>query len=190
MARQKLRPHAPKLVRRGEWKRFRKHLGLGSRQNGSGNSVKHQAQLRPESNADRRSNDRISIGRDAVLRVDGLPPISVVLVDVTRDGCLIATDAILTPGQSINLGLAGVGTVAARVVRAGTVGYGCEFVERLPPGAVTRASETNVVPLDGANVAIPPGSAKFSRRVQFAALVGLMVAGWALFGVAAYYLTR
>lgn len=145
------------------------------------------------SNTDRRIDERVGIQRSAVLRIDAQSAIPVMLVDLTRDGCLIETDAVLRAEQRIDLGLAGIGTVTARVVRSSTVGYGCEFLERLPSGAVTDASRGNVVRLEqllvGAENPRPRG-AKMSPRQQVAAAVAVGLAGWAVVGAVTALLLR
>lgn len=151
------------------------------------------AQSVTASNTDRRIDARVGIQRSAVLRIDPQRSIPVMLVDLTRDGCMIETDAVLGADQRIELGLAGIGTVAARVVRSSTIGYGCEFVERLPSGAVTDASRGNVVRLEqqlaGAENLLPRG-AKLSSRQQVAAVVAIGVTGWAVVGAVAALLLR
>ena len=151
------------------------------------------AQSVTASNSDRRIDERVGIQRSAVLRIDDRTSIPVMLVDLTRDGCLIETDAVLTADQRIELGLAGIGAVTARVVRSSTVGYGCEFLQRLPSGAVTDASRGNVVRLEGLSVgAATPlrPSAKLSPRQQMAAMVAVGVGGWVVIGAVAALLLR
>lgn len=151
------------------------------------------AQSVTASNTDRRIDERVGIQRSAVLRINPHTSIPVMLVDLTRDGCMIETDALLSADQRIELGLAGIGTVTARVVRSSTVGYGCEFVERLPSGAVTDASRGNVVRLEqllvGAENPLPRG-AKLSSRQQVAAVAAIGLAGWAVVGAVAALLLR
>lgn len=151
------------------------------------------AQSITASNTDRRVHERVGIQRSAVLRIDSQRSTPVTLVDLTRDGCLIETDAVLTADQRIELGLAGIGTVTARVVRSSTVGYGCEFLTQLPSGAVTDASRGNVVRLEqllvGADNPIPRG-AKLPPRQQVAAVAAIGVVGWAVVGALAMLLLR
>lgn len=151
------------------------------------------AQSVTASNADRRIDERVGIQRSAVLRIDADTSIPVMLVDLTRDGCLIETDAVLTADQRVELGMAGIGAVTARVVRSSTVGYGCEFIERLPPGAVTSASRGNVVRLQGMAVGADTAElrgGKLSSRQQMAAMVGIGLGSWLVIGAVAALLLR
>lgn len=154
-----------------------------------GNVVSQPAQITTGLAGNRRAQQRIGIQRTAVLRVAGHPPIPVTLVDLTRDGCLIETDALLAAEQLIELGVAGIGTVGARVVRSGSIGYGCEFVETLPSGSITSASRGNVVKLD-TDLTTAPGAyvarvGKFSPRQRLLAAVAIVTLPWAaILGVA------
>ncbi|WP_055822725.1 MULTISPECIES: PilZ domain-containing protein [unclassified Sphingomonas] len=151
------------------------------------------AQSVTASASDRRIDERVGIQRSAVLRIDAHTSIPVTLVDLTRDGCLIESDVVLTADQRVELGLAGIGAVTARVVRSSTVGYGCEFIERLPPGAVTSASQGNVVRLQGMAVGTQASSShgrKLSPRQQVAAAVGVGIGGWVVLGAVAALLLR
>ncbi|MGT2514716.1 hypothetical protein ACVOMT_11215 [Sphingomonas panni] len=147
------------------------------------------AQITTGLSGNRRGRQRIGIQRSAVLRVAGHPPIPITLVDLTRDGCLIETDAVLAADQQIELGIAGIGTVGARVVRSGTIGYGCEFAETLPSGAITNASRANVVQLETDVMTVAEGAAqagKVSPRQRLLAVAAIVVLPWAaIAGIAA-----
>ncbi len=140
------------------------------------------AQITTGLSGNRRGRQRIGIQRSAVLRLAGHPPIPITLVDLTRDGCLIETDAVLAADQQIELGIAGIGTVGARVVRSGTIGYGCEFAETLPSGAITNASRANVVQLESdmamASADTAPAS-KISPRQRLLAIAAIVTLPWA-----------
>lgn len=140
------------------------------------------AQITTDLSGNRRGRQRIGIQRTAVLRLAGHPPVPITLVDLTRDGCLIETDTVLVAEQQIELGIAGIGTVGARVVRSGTIGYGCEFGTTLPSGAITNAGRANVVQIETemtAPAAEMAPAGKVSPRRRLLAVLAIVTLPWA-----------
>lgn len=129
---------------------------------------------------DRRADERTPIERAAVLRIDGQAH-AIEVDNLTRDGCKIRTTLDLAPGLMVTIGLAGVGTVSARVVWRSASGYGCAFEQSLPAGAVTAATRNNVAHLGELTLDVPivmPAQVKWSRRRSLALVAGASALLW------------
>jgi hypothetical protein len=61
------------------------------------------------------------------MRTDGGDPVDVLVLDLSRSGIRIMTDADLGIGQEISIGLAGAGVTHAYVTWARDGEYGCAF---------------------------------------------------------------
>ncbi len=131
----------------------------------------------------RRDDDRTPVGRTCILRVASRPPVVSELLDLTRFGCRIKTRQALAAEELVQLGIAGVGGIEARVVWHGEEGYGCEFLTPLRAGAVSAATQENVVSLDVAPVAVP---FKWPIRYRALFLVAYAVAPWLAVGAIGY----
>lgn len=143
-----------------------------------------------------RGEPRLALGRPGTLRRQDQPQLDILIADLTRDGCRIEVDETLLPDEHVVIGLAGIGSVEARVVRRSATGYGCVFLTSLPRGRVSAAFEENVVALPiGAGlvgtdtVATGPSSAKSaveerrsttSPRTTMLIIASISTAGWAL----------
>lgn len=143
------------------------------------------AQLKTD---DRRQALRTPVGRPGVLRI-GSARESILIDDITRDGCRIVTDRDLEPEQLVTLGIAGVGTVDAIVAWRSVNAYGCAFTTTLPAGAITAANSANVVAL--ANDDTPPAATtafdtKWQPRQRAVAIVGSTVLLWSVAIAAAW----
>ncbi|WP_162236177.1 MULTISPECIES: PilZ domain-containing protein [unclassified Sphingomonas] len=134
-----------------------------------------QARIIEEQFVGRRDDDRVSVGRACVLRAAGRPPVHSALLDLTRHGCRIRTGHPLGVGESVLLGLAGVGTVEATVMWGEGTQYGCEFIGTLPSGAVSDATRGNVVSFDVAPAAQP---FKWSPRQRLMTLAVYAATPW------------
>lgn len=145
-----------------------------------------QARIIEEEVSGRRDEDRVPVGRACVLRVAGRPPVHSALLDLTRHGCRIRTGERLGIGQSVLLGLAGVGTVEAIVMWGEGTQYGCEFIGALRPGAVSDATRGNVVSFD---IAPAEQSFKLTPRQRLLTLAIYGLAPWMAIA-AAFYLFR
>lgn len=138
---------------------------------------------------DRRSGDRTSIDRPAVLRFDGAA-VDIRVDDLTRDGCKVTTDATLEIGSQVTLGFAGVGHTPATVIWSDGTSYGCVFAESLPPGAVTAATCNNVDHFAGPTPFRPTvrtSDVKWQPRTQALFIAGAVSSLWAL-AIAGYML--
>lgn len=120
------------------------------------------------------------IDRAGTIRTSDQPPASIVISDLTRDGCRIEAPMPLAKGTPISVGIAGVGLVEAEVRWRDGASHGCAFVEPLKSGAVTAAVLSNVHPFPGqGDVAEPMAiGAKLSTRLSMAALTLVGAAGW------------
>lgn len=79
-------------------------------------------------NAERRPADAPS-----TMRADNGAPVDVVVLDISRSGVRIVTDAELEIGQEITIGLAGAGVTRAYVAWARGGEYGCAFERPMAP---------------------------------------------------------
>ena len=155
--------------------------------------------------AEYRGEQRLPLGRPGTLRRDGQDQVIIRIADLTREGCRIEVDDallpdVLSPDEHIVIGMAGIGSIAARVVRRSASGYGCVFLHALSPGAVSAAFENNVVALPGSTdsaesgftdapgAMVQPRSSlhhqavhpAISPRVTIAVVAAISAAGWAL----------
>lgn len=67
------------------------------------------------------------------MRADGGSPVDVIVLDISRSGVRILTDAQLEVGQEITIGLAGAGVTHAFVSWARGGEYGCAFERPMAP---------------------------------------------------------
>ncbi|PXA94646.1 hypothetical protein DMC47_20445 [Nostoc sp. 3335mG] len=148
-------------------------------------AVTAQARTIAEQVSGRRDDDRVSIGRTCVLRVPGRAPAHSALLDLTRLGCRIRTGETLQIGQSVLLGLAGVGTVEAIVVWGERHQYGCEFIGSLRSGAVSDATRNNVVTFDVEPAETP---FKWTPRQRLLTLAVYALTPWAALYLAGHFL--
>lgn len=86
---------------------------------------------------DARGAERRAAEAPSTMRADGGTPHDVVVLDISRSGVRILSDAELSVGQEISIGLAGAGVTRAFVSWARNGEYGCAF-ER-PIGAEQEA---------------------------------------------------
>lgn len=94
---------------------------------------------------DRRSSPRRAIDHGSTLRTDDRRPIDVIVRDLSGDGLCIDTDHPLALGNTVSIGLVGIGSVAARVVRRTPSGYGCELLRPLARDVAQAAFQASPV---------------------------------------------
>jgi hypothetical protein len=139
----------------------------------------------------RRREPRRALQRPGTIRLADNGAHEVFIADLTRDGCRIITDCVLTPDTDCLVGIANVGLTQARIMWANAEGYGCEFNQPLPPGLVTAAfGPTNVKELDTVSIVKPivPVNAKWAPRSRLALLAAVSICGWACVFLAAIIL--
>ena len=86
-----------------------------------------------------RTAERRATGAPSTMRADGCTPVDVVVLDISRSGVRIMTDAVLEIGQEITIGLAGAGVTRAFVTWARDGEYGCAFERPIPAEDEARA---------------------------------------------------
>lgn len=69
----------------------------------------------------------------STMRTDGGEPVDVIVLDISRSGIRIVSDAQLGVGQEISIGLAGAGSTRAFVTWARGDEYGCAFERPMAP---------------------------------------------------------
>lgn len=93
--------------------------------------------------SDRTENARAAERRPAdapsTMRTDGSDPVDVVVLDISRSGVRILSDAELSIDQEITIGLAGAGVTRAYVAWARNGEYGCAFERPIAPEAEASA---------------------------------------------------
>lgn len=80
-----------------------------------------------------RTAERRSTDAPSTMRADNGAPVDVVVLDISRSGVRIATEAPLQIGQEITIGLAGAGVTRAYVAWARGGEYGCAFERPIEP---------------------------------------------------------
>ncbi len=80
-----------------------------------------------------RSAERRSTDAPSTMRADNGAPVDVLVLDISRSGVRIVTDAPLQIGQEISIGLAGAGVTRAYVAWARGGEYGCAFERPMAP---------------------------------------------------------
>ena len=103
-----------------------------------------------------RTAERRTTGAPSTMRADGCTPVDVVVLDISRSGVRIMTDAVLEIGQEITIGLAGAGVTRAYVAWARDGEYGCAF-ER-PIAAEDEALAFSQAPVKQLGIAAPTSS--------------------------------
>lgn len=143
---------------------------------------------------DARWAERHQIERDATLRDPEWSPIDAIVDDLSESGFRVTTLADFTVGAEVALGLAGIGTHQARVVRRAKGFYGCEFLipltgAELSAALAAPASEPIALPF-AEPVAQPPVTVdlgaeeehpdKLPMPVRLATISIAAIAAWAI----------
>jgi hypothetical protein len=87
----------------------------------------------PGNISEARTAERRATDAPSTMRADGGAPVDVVVLDISRSGIRIQTDADLGIGQEISIGLAGAGVTRAYVAWARRNEYGCAFERPMAP---------------------------------------------------------
>lgn len=133
---------------------------------------------------DRRGVDRrpIALGSTARDPADGIAR-DVVVHDLSCEGLRLETDVELIPGSVISIGLPGVGTRLARVVRRHGPDYGCRFEDPIGPAQLHKAFSVDPV-ARGAFAELPaagtpePYVQKWHPALRIALVMGLATTLW------------
>ena len=134
-----------------------------------------------------RAAERQVLDADATLRVDGRP-LDALIANISASGCLFVCAQPLAVGDTLTIGIAGIGRRPARIVRALDTRYGAEFEVPLTASdlsAALSAQREIVVPFpigivspEGENDA-PPSASPLAVPSRIAIIAGLTVASWA-----------
>lgn len=112
--------------------------------------------IEPGKTMNARTAERRATDAPSTMRADGCTPVDVVVLDISRSGVRIVTDAPLEIGQEITIGLAGAGVTRAFVAWARDGEYGCAF-ER-PMAAEDEALAFSRAPVKRLGAAATPRS--------------------------------
>lgn len=140
-----------------------------------------------------RGHERQFVDMAGTLRDSASAAIDVVIEDLSRSGFRIQPGHDLTIGESISLGLPGMGVRSAEVVRHSDYGYGCEFLNPLGAEELTAVlAGTSVDPIPfplsrlGAFSPDTPDPAErpYSRKVRLLAALGFAAMAWGMVALA------
>lgn len=129
---------------------------------------------------ERRAYTRTPVACPSAVRRDGQPFEAADIIDVAREGCALRFDGELTPHQSVEVAIAGLGPVHGRIIWRSDSSYGCRFEAPLPSGAITGlflAADKDMAPV--AASASRARHAKFSPIAALAILGGVTLSTWA-----------
>ncbi|MFD1786657.1 PilZ domain-containing protein [Sphingomonas floccifaciens] len=135
-----------------------------------------------------RAESRIPVTVDGTLRGDVGDPLDVEVEDISSSGFRARVPVALDVGEVISIGIAGLGTRPARVVRSDGRSVGCQFFARLPgdfDARIAGAASQVVVPVQTpayrtpAPATVAVGDDRLPMPVRVATIVGLSSLGWA-----------
>lgn len=133
---------------------------------------------------ERRGAERRPVERDTTLRASDGQPRDVLIRDLSGDGFLVETDVLLAEGDVVRIGLPGIGTREARIVRSPQANlYGCSFLVPLDQATAARAFEVEAL-VAGQFPSLPapefpePHVEPWSRRTRMLVLIGATSAAW------------
>lgn len=137
---------------------------------------------------DGRVAERRSFSEETTIRINNRPA-TVEVSNLSTSGCLLRSNLTLEPGMEVRIGLRGVGSFVADVVRVDGADAGCQFRQALRPDQVDLAFTNNVVfngPWDPAEEAEPEFQLDrtLSPSAKLITIVGLSAGLWALIGAA------
>jgi len=126
---------------------------------------------------------------ETTIRISGKPR-TVQIVNLSATGCALQTDLPLKPEMQVRIGLRGVGTFDADVIRAADGEFGCQFHTPLRQDQVDLAFTNNVVVGKHWNLTNVleqefPNDRSIPARVKLAYIVLISAALWTVIGIAA-----
>jgi hypothetical protein len=96
-----------------------------------------------------RASERLNVKLDGQLRREGSSACRAIIYELSADGFLLHLQGIPQLHERVQLGLAGVGLIPARVVRATPSGCACTFDTSLRPDQLSAAlARDNVIAVD------------------------------------------
>lgn len=132
--------------------------------------------------------DRLSVELDATLRDARAQPIAVEIEDISASGFRMQTTTALAVDDEITIGIAGLGTRAAIVVRRQDGDYGCLFFQPVPQAeidALRLGPLETVTPFGPARAFAPAAAPEIERYPvgrRVAIILGLATASWVVVG--------
>ena len=113
------------------------------------------------------------------------------MLNLSTTGCLIRSGIALEEGMAVRIGLQGLGSFEAEVIRFDGLEAGCQFLQPLRQEQIDLAFTKNVV-LSGnwdvisASTEVLTSDTTLSSRAKLASVVVLSIAFWAMITAAAY----
>jgi hypothetical protein len=134
---------------------------------------------------------RIDVDRAATLRDASGEPLDVIVDNLSISGCLITTNLALVEGDSISIGIPGIGARDAWISRVDAPRYGCAFARPITNAEVAAARSANSL-IDGIFQGPPASGSEtmdalhqewhLRSRTKVAIIVGASALLWALIG--------
>lgn len=130
-----------------------------------------------------RSAERRSLAEATTIRINNRPS-TVEVMNLSATGCLIRAGTPLSEGMEVRIGLRGVGSFDAEVVRAEGLEAGCQFRQPLRQNDLDLAFTNNVVFAGNWDAAgeladEPAADTTLTPRAKAAIIVGLSATLWA-----------
>jgi hypothetical protein len=98
---------------------------------------------------------RIKIGRPGSVRARDQGVVETVIEDLSTSGCFVRGDLPVAVGSLIAIGVPGIGTHAAKVMRLTAEGAGCAFLLPLGEAEVQAVRTAEALPPAAGEVAVP-----------------------------------
>lgn len=136
-----------------------------------------------------RAAERQALEAGTTVRMDG-NPYDAIIANISASGCLFVCEQTLQIGDTITIGIAGLGRRKARIVRTLETRFGAEFLTPLVPSEIETAgavSDESVVSLfpwpvvdcsrdDNQSFAI----SAVARQTRLMILAGLVASSWVI----------
>jgi hypothetical protein len=131
---------------------------------------------------------RLAIGHAATLRYASQAPIDVVVEDISESGCLFRTTKVLEAGETVSIGIPGLGLCHGRISRSDHPHYGCAFLKLIrtddlavPDANVIVAEFTPLADTTATSTSSPDTAVKkLPLRTRVAIIVGTSLFLWVL----------
>ena len=146
-----------------------------------------------------RAAERREAMAPSTMRAAGIPPIDVIVLDISATGVRLLTNAELSVGQEISIGLPGVGATRAYVAWCRDDQYGCVFERPIGQESAERAFAGGTVVTLGSGEAVTAPDGRDDLRDLYRhhrhqalpvdAVLGLLLA-FALLGVGLWMVVR
>jgi hypothetical protein len=130
---------------------------------------------------------------EATVRLGDTQACDAFIHNLSVSGCLVETPIELDDGETVSIGIAGLGMISACVTRRDDVGYGLSFDTLLSEAALAEAGRyETVVTLPFVVKAQPessmPSPDRWSRRTRLLVILGIASSCWAIVSLALHHL--